>query len=86
MSTTEKFKLDRYLELTALLPKDVCKIATKYALIKEQVEFSPELGADAQVHGAHSVYGDTLMETLMFFTKAHAEKLDWEITRYRDIF
>lgn len=75
MSTIEEFKLNRYLELTSLLPKDVCKIATKYALIKEQVEFSPELGADAQVHGAHSVYGDTLMETLMFFTKAHAEKL-----------
>jgi hypothetical protein len=75
MSTTEEFKLNRYLELASLLPKDICKIATKYALIKEQVEFSPELGAEAQVHGAHAVYSDTLMETLMYFTKAHAEKL-----------
>lgn len=75
MSTVEEFKLNRYLEITSLIPKDICKIATKYALIKEQTEFSPELGADAQVLGAHSVYGDTLMETLMFFTKAHAEKL-----------
>jgi hypothetical protein len=71
MTTQEEFKINRYLDVKSLLPVDICKIATKYALLKEKVEFSPELGADAQVLGAHAVYGDTLMETLMFFTKPH---------------
>jgi hypothetical protein len=75
MTTQEEFKINRYIDVKSLLPTDICKIATKYALLKEKVEFAPELGADAQVLGAHSVYGDTLMETLMFFTKPHLEKL-----------
>jgi hypothetical protein len=75
MTMQEEFKLNRYLDIKGLLPTDICKVATKYALLKEQTEFAPELGADAQVLGAHSVYGDTLMETLMFFTKPHLEKL-----------
>lgn len=70
-----EFEQNRYLVANNLIPKDLCKVATKYALLKEKTEFEPEAGPDAQVLGAHSVYGDTLMETLMFFTKSHAEKL-----------
>jgi hypothetical protein len=75
MSTQEDFKKNKYLDVKSLLPKDVCKIATNYALLKEKVEFAPETGPDAQVDGAHSVYGDTLMETLMHFCRPHLEIL-----------
>lgn len=75
MNTIEEFKTNRYLDIKSLVPKDICKIATNYALLKEKVEFAPEEGPDAQVIGAHSVYGDTLMETLMHFCRPHLEKL-----------
>lgn len=74
INNIEEFKTKKYLLIPSLIPRDLCRIATKYALLKEKVEFSPEEGLDAQVEGAHSVYGDTLMETLMFFTKPHLEK------------
>jgi len=71
----EEFKVNRYLDYKSLLPVDICKIATKYALLKEKIEYDPELGHDAQVPGAHSVYSDTLMETLMYFSKPHIERI-----------
>jgi hypothetical protein len=75
MNTIEEFKTNKYLDIKSLVPKDLCKIATNYALLKEKVEFAPEEGPDAQVVGAHAVYGDTLMETLMHFCRPHLEKL-----------
>ena len=75
MTTQDEFNSNRYLDIKSLLPSDICKIATKYALLKEKTEFEPESGLDAQVAGAHSVYSDTLMETLMHFTKPHVENL-----------
>lgn len=88
MTSQEEFKSNRYLDIKGLIPKDICKIATKYALLKEKIEFEPELGADAQVAGAHSIYSDTLMETLMHFTKPHIEnitglELECSYTYYR---
>jgi hypothetical protein len=75
MSTIIEFSKQKYLDVKSLFPKDVCRIATKYALLKEKTEWAPEEGPDAQVLGAHSVYGDTLMETLMYFARPHLEKL-----------
>jgi hypothetical protein len=74
MSNPELFKQQKYLDLKGLVPKDLCKIATKYALLKEEFEFSPETGVTAQVQNAHSVYSDTLMETMMHFLHPHLEK------------
>lgn len=74
MNTHLKFKEDRYLSLNSIVPTDICKIATKYALIQEETDFSPENDEDAQVRGSHSKYSDTLMETLMFFLLPKMEK------------
>jgi hypothetical protein len=68
------FKENRYLDLKNIVPIDVCRIINKYALLKEETEFSPELGNTAQVENAHSVYSDTLMETMLHFLLPHIEK------------
>jgi hypothetical protein len=73
MTNPEQFKQDSYLDLKSVLPADICRVATKYALLKEECEFTPE-GADAQVAGVHSVYSDTLMETLLHFLLPIMEK------------
>jgi hypothetical protein len=70
----EQFKQKQYLDLKGIIPKDLCKIVTKYALLQESTEFDPELGAMAQVANAHSKYSDTLMETLLYFLLPHMEK------------
>lgn len=70
----QDFEQNKYTVLEKLVPTDLCRVATKYALMKESVNFEPEKGSGAQVENAHSVYGDTLMETLMHFLKPHIEK------------
>lgn len=75
MTQSEQFKQDRYLDIKHLIPKDLCNIATKYALMQSVVDFSPEEDADAQVKGAHSKYSDTLMETIMYFLHPKLEKI-----------
>lgn len=74
MSMPDQFKQDGYLILKNVIPQDICRIVTKYALLQEQISFNPELGNGAQVENAHSVYADTLMETLMQFLQPHLEK------------
>jgi hypothetical protein len=74
MNNLLSFKENRYLSLTNIIPLDLCRIVTKYALLKEETEFTPEIGNGAQVENAHSVYSDTLMETLMHFLLPHMEK------------
>ena len=73
MNNAEIFDQQKYTTVTEIVPIDLCRIVTKYALMKEEMEFSPE-GPGTQVDNAHSVYGDTLMETLLFFLKPHIEK------------
>jgi hypothetical protein len=68
-----EFEQKKYTVLEKLIPTDLCRVATKYALIKESIDFEPETGSAAQVENAHSVYGDTLMETLLHFCKPHIE-------------
>lgn len=73
MSNGELFKQQKYIEVKNLVPTDLCRIVTKYALMKEEMEFTPE-GPGTQVDNAHSVYGDTLTETLLYFLRPHIEK------------
>ncbi len=75
MTTVEEFEKNRYLDIKALVPLDLCRVATTYVLMKEQIEFNPETGDDAQVENSHSVYADTLMETLLYYMKPHMERL-----------
>jgi hypothetical protein len=74
MNNPDIFKKNKYLSVEKLVPTDLCRIATKYALMKEETEFSPDLGPRAQVENAHAVYGDTLMETIIHFLHPHIEK------------
>jgi len=74
MSDSETFNNQKYTTVKGLVPTDLCRIVTKYALLQEATEFTPELGAHAQVENAHSKYADTLMETLLFFLRPHIEK------------
>lgn len=73
MTDINAFDQNKYVAVTGLIPVDLCRIVTKYALLKEATEFNPE-GPGTQVENAHSVYGDTLMETLMFFLHPHMEQ------------
>lgn len=74
MNYPEEFKKHSYVLAKNLIPQDLCRIATKYALIQETVSFHEE-GEYAQVPNSHAMYGDTLMETLLFFLHGHMEKL-----------
>jgi hypothetical protein len=74
MNNPDLFKQDNYVTVSKMIPTDLCKIVTKYALLQEDSSFAPELGPEAQVLNAHSKYADTLMETLLFFLRGHMEK------------
>jgi hypothetical protein len=74
MTNPALFKEQKYLNLKRLVPLNLCKVITKYALLKEQHEFEPDLGPHAQVENAHAVYGDTLMETMLYFLQSHMEQ------------
>lgn len=73
MTDSNFFKQHHYTKIKGLIPEDICNVATKYALLKMETEFNPE-GNDQQIPGTHSIYSDTLMETLMFFMLPHMEK------------
>lgn len=66
------FNENKYAIATKLIPTDLCRVVTKYALLKEEIEFTPE-GPGTQVEEAHSIYSDTLMETLLYFLQPHLE-------------
>ncbi len=74
MTNAEHFQSKKYVPVNGLIPVDLCRIVTKYALLKEANEFEPEVGPGAQVENAHSVYADTLMETMLYFIHPHMEK------------
>ena len=73
MNYPELFKKQNYLTMKGVVPLDLCRIVTKYALLKEENEFLPDEGPEAQVENAHAVYADTLMETMMHFMHPHME-------------
>lgn len=74
MINSEHFNKHNYVSIQGLIPIDLCRVITKYALLKEEHEFQPEVGEGSQVENAHSVYGDTLMETMLYFLQPHMEK------------
>ena len=75
MNNPDLFKKNKYIDVKKLVPIDLCRIITRYALLKEETEFSPDLGTTAQVENSHSVYGDTLMETMIHFLQPHMKKI-----------
>lgn len=75
MSYADEFSTKKYVAIQQLVPLDICRVTTKYALLKERHEYEPDLGPEAQVENAHAVYGDTLMETLLHFNRPHIEEI-----------
>jgi hypothetical protein len=64
MIFSKRFQRDKYLQVSGFLAPDVARVASDYALLRRA--FFPEVEAHhAQVPDTHSVYGDTLMETLL---------------------
>jgi hypothetical protein len=62
-SPAGSFELHRYILMRNFLPAELQKVMLRYALMKVQIgQVSRE---DKQVPGTPSLYGDTLMETLM---------------------
>lgn len=72
MTNADLFKKDMYVDCKQIIPKDLCRVVTKYCSMKETNEFEPE-EIDGQVPNSHSVYADTLMETLLHFLLPHME-------------
>ena len=70
MTTPQEFKQNKYLNVKGLIPSNLCKVITHYALLQEKTNFMPE-PAGSQVAHAHSVYSDTLMETMLHFLHPH---------------
>jgi hypothetical protein len=62
MEPDELFKRDGYVLLQNIVHPDLVKTVTRYALLKEAYAFTPD---ERQVVGAHAVYSDYLMESLL---------------------
>ncbi len=67
------FSDNRYSFQEGVITKELCDIATQYALLKQQYSKVPN--RDKRVPNATSIYGDTLMESLMCFMKPHIEQM-----------
>jgi hypothetical protein len=68
------FKKSGYVYVPDLLSRQAVELFTQYALFKEGFEFTPELGATAQVNGAHSSYGDPFAESLLLWAQEPMEQ------------
>jgi len=71
---SEDFKTNGYVFAEKIIPKEICNLVTKYALIQEEVNFQEE-GKYAQVPNSHAMYGDILMETVLSFMLPHMERI-----------
>jgi hypothetical protein len=58
------FDTKKYQPVKEIVSQDIVQLVTQYALLDELNNFSPE-GTTEQVAGAHSRYGDQLMESLL---------------------
>lgn len=70
----ERYK-ELYVVVKNILPKDVIKVSEQYCLFKMLNDFTPETDPDTLVPNTHSVYGDSLMETLLIYTKPKIEEI-----------
>jgi hypothetical protein len=69
------FQENRYAFEEGLIPKDLCSVATQYVQFREKYFDSREDPVSGQIPDTHSIYNDTLMETLMYFMHPHMERI-----------
>lgn len=67
------FKKDRYVAINSGLSKETIDLVTQYALFDELQRYNPE-AEGLQVPGAHSKYGDPMMESLLLALHPTIEK------------
>jgi hypothetical protein len=72
-SPVEEFEKNRYLLVKNFLPGPLLQVAHRYALMK--VQTGQVTREDKQVPGTPSLYGDTLMETIMELALPQVEQL-----------
>ena len=72
-SSVEQFEQQRYILIKKFLQGPVLNVAHRYALMK--VQTGQVTREDEQVPGTPSLYGDTLMETLMELALPQVEQL-----------
>jgi hypothetical protein len=70
----QDFARNGYVSRSGEVAPEICALATRYALMKEEVDLRSD-GPDGQVPGAHSVYGDALMESLLDTMRLRIEQL-----------
>jgi hypothetical protein len=58
------FLENKYCVVREALSEETCAIATKYALLKRQIEFAPENIENREK--THAVYSDSLMESILW--------------------
>jgi len=63
-----------YTVVKSFLHRDLCKIAEQYCLFQMLNNFSPDT-ENGQVPGTHSVYSDSLMESLLLYAKPNMEEV-----------
>ena len=66
---------EKYRVVKKILPDDICKVVEQYCLFQMLNNFSPEDEKSGQVPGTHSVYCDSLMESLLLYTKPKIEQI-----------
>jgi hypothetical protein len=72
-SPAEEFEKNRYLVVRNFLPETLQKVAHRYAIMK--VQTGQVTREDKQMPGTPSLYGDTLMETLMELALPQVQQL-----------
>lgn len=65
------FEQKKYVYVEKVLSKEICDLATQYGLFDSISDFNPDTG---QVIGAHSKYGDPLMESILLLLWPVVEK------------
>lgn len=71
MSNVDDFNNDGYCYVKNALSKDVCSIATQYALFDEKFYYAAQ---DHQVKNSHSKYADKLTESILLFLQPTIEQ------------
>lgn len=74
MDFAERFQIDKYLYVSEFLSLELVRLATDYTLLRKAF-FTQLEGKCEQIPGTHSVYADTLMETLLLQCQPKIENL-----------
>jgi hypothetical protein len=74
MDFAERFQTDKYLYVSGFLSPELARLASDYSLLRRAYFTQPEEEGQ-QMPGTHSVYADTLMETLLLHCLPKMENL-----------